>query len=273
MTTIDVAGGAFYRNRYSPEMKALQDVVFGEAIDDYFGQSSLTSTADYDRMIAWLEVGPQDHVLDVACGSGAPALRLARVTKCRCTGIDGNADAIALATAAAASAGLADRSKFIVHDAEQSPPFTEASLSGVLCTDAIGHFRDWRQLLGGWRRVLRPGGRIVVTTFDITGPISSEDIADRTPNGYLKFNVPSHFEMLLAETGFDLLCHESLTVALAASSLRHAQARERHAAALRQLEGEVLFEQLNRLRRVLAQLTAEQRMSHSLWVARKSSHS
>jgi hypothetical protein len=38
----------FYAARYAPERQSLQDVLFREVYDDYCGQSSWTSTANYD---------------------------------------------------------------------------------------------------------------------------------------------------------------------------------------------------------------------------------
>ena len=59
-------------------LRALQDQVFAEVFEDYFGQGGWIATSDYDRYFGWLELPPKARVLDVACGWGAPALRLAR---------------------------------------------------------------------------------------------------------------------------------------------------------------------------------------------------
>jgi 2-polyprenyl-3-methyl-5-hydroxy-6-metoxy-1,4-benzoquinol methylase len=67
----------FYETRYAPEQQRLQDMIFREVYDGYFGQSSWITTASYDRFYRWLEVTAEARVLDVACGNGAPALRLA----------------------------------------------------------------------------------------------------------------------------------------------------------------------------------------------------
>src|SRR5882672_335374 len=102
----------FYANRYSAERQRLRDLLFAEVYDDYFGQSSWVSTADYDRFTLWLELTSASRVLDIACGSGQPLLRLLAATGCSGTGIDSSKPAIASATALARERGLSARAGF-----------------------------------------------------------------------------------------------------------------------------------------------------------------
>jgi hypothetical protein len=37
----------YYGTRYAPERQRLQDMIFGEVYDDYFGQISWVATANY----------------------------------------------------------------------------------------------------------------------------------------------------------------------------------------------------------------------------------
>jgi tRNA1(Val) A37 N6-methylase TrmN6 len=64
-----------------------------------------------------------DDVLELGCGTGAAALCLAaRVAECRVTGVDGQADLIALADDSARASGLADRARFVTADILSLPP-------------------------------------------------------------------------------------------------------------------------------------------------------
>ena len=72
MTNHELQSSEFYRVRYSGALRQLQDAVFSEVYDDYFGQSSWITTADYDRFFSMLEVARASSVLDVASGWGAP---------------------------------------------------------------------------------------------------------------------------------------------------------------------------------------------------------
>ena len=55
---------------------------FGQDI----GQNSWLTVEEYDRFISWLKLRPEQHVLEVASGSGGPALYLADRTSCHVTG-------------------------------------------------------------------------------------------------------------------------------------------------------------------------------------------
>jgi SAM-dependent methyltransferase len=79
-------------------LTAIRAETFGQDI----GQNSWLMVDEYDRFLSWLNVGPDDHVLEVASGSGGPALHVARTLGCRVTGIDANASGVATSSARAA---------------------------------------------------------------------------------------------------------------------------------------------------------------------------
>jgi SAM-dependent methyltransferase len=154
----------FYETRYAPERQRLQDMIFREVYDDYFGQSSWITTASYDRFYRWLEVTAEARVLDVACGNGAPALRLAgALFGCTVVGINSNAHAITRASAVARERGLSERVRFEIHDAGQPLPFHDRAFDAVTCMDALGHLPDRPSVFAAWARVLKPGGRLLFT--------------------------------------------------------------------------------------------------------------
>ena len=67
-------------------LAAIRRETFGQDI----GQNSWLTVEEYDRFIAWLRLEPEQHVLEVASGSGGPALYLADRASCHVTGIDSN---------------------------------------------------------------------------------------------------------------------------------------------------------------------------------------
>jgi len=265
----DGSNANFYDKRYSNEWRQLQDRVFSEAVDDYFGQSSLTGTADYDRIFAWLSVGPGSRALDIACGGGAPSLRLARSTGCAVTGLDNNANAVTRATRAASEEGLTQLAGFVLQDGSAALPFGEATFDAVVCVDALPHLADRAHAFSEWRRVLRPGGRLAFTDLVLTGPISSEDFARRATSGPISVAPAGYVEQQLASAGLTLRRREDLTPALEQSARRHVDARARHANELRALEGEPMFDALNRYRGIIALLARERRLSHIAFVVTK----
>ena len=73
------------------------------------GQNSWTTAEEYDRFAAWLELSASSHVLEIASGSGGPAIFLAEICSCRVTGIDINAHGIAASIERARAHGLSER--------------------------------------------------------------------------------------------------------------------------------------------------------------------
>lgn len=71
---------------------------FGEDI----GQNSWLTADELARFAAWLELAPRSRLLEVASGSGGPALHLARTTGCSVVGIDSNELRVATAERRAA---------------------------------------------------------------------------------------------------------------------------------------------------------------------------
>lgn len=121
------ADNDFYSARYSSERQRHRDLIFAEVYDNYFGQSSWVSTADYDRFAGWLELSSESRLLDIACGSGQPSLRMAASTGCMLTGVDSSEEAIATAISLAQDKGLASRSRFECADAARALRYPDAS--------------------------------------------------------------------------------------------------------------------------------------------------
>ncbi|MGH6933269.1 MAG: SAM-dependent methyltransferase [Dongiaceae bacterium] len=262
----------FYYVRYAAELRALQDKVFAEVFENYFGQGGWITTADYDRFFGWLEPAPDSRVLDVASGWGAPALRLARATGCSVIGIDSNPAAVEGANALAREQGMVGRVRFELRDAGRLLDYADRSFDAILCMDALTHLPDRALVMGEWSRLLKPGGRLVFTDQIMTGPISSDEIADRAPGFRMTLVMPGYNERLLGEAGLELVRQEDLSDTLAELAARHCHARERHATALRALEGDDVFQSLSRYRASAEKLAREHRLSHFVFLARARSY-
>ena len=70
--SVDLYGTA-YGNFATQALEQVRRNTYGED----FGQSSWVTADEYRRFFRFLDLGPTDHVLDVGCGSGGPALFLA----------------------------------------------------------------------------------------------------------------------------------------------------------------------------------------------------
>ena len=114
---------------------------------------------DFQRRLAFLldHVGPADRVLDLGCGDGwfAQAL-LGRVGSV----VAADVSAVALERAAGRSSELAT---LLLTDGEPLPVETDA-VDVVWAGETLEHVADLTGLLAELRRVLRPGGRLLITT-------------------------------------------------------------------------------------------------------------
>ena len=261
--------GDFYSTRYSPERQKLRDMLFAEVYENYFGQSSWVSTADYDRFVDWLELTSSSRVLDIACGAGQPVLRLASATGCSVVGIDSSEHAIANATTLAQERGLSARAQFECQDAGQPLAFDDHSFDALMCVDALSHLPNHPKVFAEWARVLKHRGQLIFTDQVLTGPISNVEVGARTPHGHFLFVLDGYDERQLNNAGFELLRRVDLTLSFVSIAARHCAVRARHSEALRAAEGDQEFELQKRYRATAEVLAREGRLSHFAYVARK----
>ncbi|MET9342349.1 methyltransferase domain-containing protein [Nonomuraea sp. NPDC003804] len=113
-----------------------------------------------------------DHVLDVGCGNGRPAVAVAETTGARVTAIDVNEHALERGRAWARERGVESSVSFERCDA-LATPYPEASFDAVLILETTPHFMP-EPLFAEIARVLRPGGRVVVETPYLRTPLTDE---------------------------------------------------------------------------------------------------
>ena len=248
--------------------------VRAEAFGADIGQTGWLTASEQDEFLSWLDLEPASRVLDVACGSGGPTLRIAQSTGCSVIGIDIREDGLAAARAQARALDLGDRADFQRHDASQTLPFDDQSFDAVVCIDALNHLPDRLAVLSDWKRVLRTGGRLLFTNpIVVTGPLSNAEIATRSSIGFFLFVPLGTDERLLKEAGLELIRSEDRTANMAENSGRWRTARLARAEALIAVEGREIFEGQQEFLRVSELLARERRLSRFVFVARRLSKS
>ncbi len=259
----------FYDNTYENFRAALYADIRRETVGEDIGQNSWLTADEYRKCFQLLNLNSASHVLEIASGSGGPALFMARTTGCRITAMDNNENAIQTANRMARDQGLGGRVYFQHGDASLTLPFDE-SFDAVVCMDAINHLPGRLQVLKEWYRVLKSGGRILFTDpITITGLLTNEEIAIRSSIGFFLFAPPDEDARLIEEAGFELVVREDVTENVAQIAGRWHDARAKRQDDLINIEGEATYQGTQNFLSVAHTVSNERRLSRFLLVARK----
>jgi ubiquinone/menaquinone biosynthesis C-methylase UbiE len=180
-STVDLYGTA-YGNFATQALQQVRRETYGED----FGQSSWITADEYRRFFQLLNLVPSDHVLDVGCGSGGPAMFLAREIGCSVTGVDFNEAGIRAGMTLARQGGFGNRIDFRHADIREGLPLPDHTFDAIVSMDVMCHLSDRRSVFKEWLRVLRPGGRMLYTDpVVVTGLVTKEEFAARSSTGDL----------------------------------------------------------------------------------------
>ena len=117
-----------------------------------------------ERALAMLPpLTARQSILDIGCGSGAQTIDLARATGAQIVAVDIHPPFISQLAGRAAGEGLGDRIAAQVGDMNDLR-FPDASFDAVWCEGAI-FIIGFAKGLSAWRRLLVPGGHMVVSEF------------------------------------------------------------------------------------------------------------
>ena len=259
-----------YNANYGNFQTELYAQIRHEAFGEDIGQNSWLTSEEQDRFLGWLDLSPGKTLLDVACGAGGPALRIAAATGCSVIGIEVHEQAVRTASSLAAQRGLAERAEFRVTDATESLPFTDASFDAITCIDAINHFPDRRRVIAEWARLLKPKGRLLFTDpITVTGALTNAEIAVRSSAGFYLFVPHGYDEGVIAECGLRLLGSEDVTANMAKVAEARRAARASRSTALLEIEGEQTYNDQQDFLAVAARIAREGRLSRFLYVSEK----
>ena len=156
---------------------------------------SIRDEAALRLIVEWSGAGPDDTVLDVACGPGLVVTAFARVAR-HVTGIDLTPAMLERARAYAVEQGLTNVSWSL---GDVLPlPWPDASFTIVTARFAFHHFLDPLAVLKEMKRVCAPGGTVMVVD---SAP--APDKADAF-NGMERLRDPSHVRALPMEEHLEL---------------------------------------------------------------------
>jgi demethylmenaquinone methyltransferase/2-methoxy-6-polyprenyl-1,4-benzoquinol methylase len=117
-------------------------------------------------LVGRLDLRPDQVALDVASGTAAVAIELARRSGCRVVGVDQSAEMLAAGRRRVEAVGLGDRIELRESRAEELP-FEDASFDGLTFTYLLRYVDDPAATVRELARVVRPGGTIAMLEFGV----------------------------------------------------------------------------------------------------------
>jgi ubiquinone/menaquinone biosynthesis C-methylase UbiE len=137
--------------------------------DDYpmdFAHISFLTLIELQEMRQRLALRQGAALVDLACGAGGPGLSIAKVMDATLVGVDPSAIGLTHARARADSVGMATNARF-TQGTFAMTGLADGAADGAISVDALQYAPDKRAGLKEAARILRPGGRLVFTAFEV----------------------------------------------------------------------------------------------------------
>ncbi|MBI2912937.1 MAG: methyltransferase domain-containing protein [Chloroflexi bacterium] len=151
----------------SPTLRRLwRELAAGSDFPEEFLHISFTTLPLLRRMADEMGLRPGDTLVDIGCGMAGPALWVARETGAKLIGVDLSPVAVGLASERAEALGLSAVASFQAGSFENTG-LQDVSANAVMSEDALQYAPDKGAAMREAARILRPGGRLVFTAFEL----------------------------------------------------------------------------------------------------------
>ncbi|MEO6734090.1 MAG: methyltransferase domain-containing protein [Ferruginibacter sp.] len=259
-----------YSGTYSNYGESLYRDIRKETFGEDMGQNSWLTAEEYRNIFSLLKLTPDKKVLEIATGSGGPAVIMVKETGCHLTGIDINKSGVINGKKLAKENAVDHQIVFLQADASEALPFKDESFDVVISIDSINHLMDRNKVLKEFKRVLRTGGQLLyIDPVVVTGILSNEEIAIRSSIGFFLFVPIGENERLLQEAGFKAIQSSNVTGNIIFVSIKWFNARESRKDDLIKIESEVNFNGLQKFFKMVHTLSSEGRLSRFMFIATK----
>lgn len=262
---VDLYSGT-YKNYAENLYQEIRRETYGEDI----GQNSWLTAHEYKDYFSLLNLSPGKKVLEIATGSGGPAVFMVKEKGCQVIGLDINENGVNNAKKLADENDMSDKMKFLQGDASEPLSFPDEFFDVIISIDSINHLKDRDKVLKEFQRVLKIGGQLLYTDpIIVTGILNNEEIAIRSSIGFFLFVPIGENERLLKEAGFQEIKSRNVTDNIAAVSIKWFKAREKRKNELLKIEEENNFNGLQLFLKVVHTLSSERRLSRFMFTAVK----
>jgi ubiquinone/menaquinone biosynthesis C-methylase UbiE len=213
---------------------------FGPAAEAYLASTAHAQGEDLGQLVAFLDPQSDDVVLDLGCGVGHTLRRVAPLVR-SAIGADATAGMLEGARTLMTREGIGNVT--LVVTTAEALPFPDATFDGVVCRLAAHHFADVPRAFAEVARVLRPGGRFVLS--DSYAP--DDTALDRWVNTLEALRDPSHvraqtvseWRASVESAGFRVTGEERFTTTLETESwLARSRTPDAEAARVRAMLGD-----------------------------------
>lgn len=189
-----------------PAMRKVEEAVLG---CDY-GGTSWTTRQQAIQMIESLDVGREQHLLDIGSGSGWPALFVADQSGCGVTLVDIPLNALGQARNRAEQDGLANRVSTIAASGA-ALPFGDATFDVITHSDVLCCLPEKIEMLRECRRVIKDDAISLFSVIWIPAELSPGDHDRAIEAGPPFIDAPGDYGDLLEQTGWRVTARTDVT--------------------------------------------------------------
>jgi len=200
----------------SPTFKAIWRHVYGADYPEEAEPFGFLTRTELEHLMKRLRMHPGGLLADLGCGRGGPGMWVARETGAHLVGLDVAPQGPAAAQRRAAAFALGGRAGFVASNCSQIGLHT-AAFDAAMSVDAIWMVLDKVQAFTEIRRILRPGARLVFTTWqpaylnyaDLLGGAGFDEVTAWSPPDWLErqlavyARILASVDQLVAELGPD----------------------------------------------------------------------
>jgi SAM-dependent methyltransferase len=137
---------------------SIEDFIAGERRDSLYLYAALE-----DAVLAHATEVPNGRVLDVACGTGKQAMRIAE-GGCYAVGAEASTEMIGVGRWVQPQSTAR-----MVRSIAESLPFADATFDRVVCQGSLDHFADAHAFMREAARVVKPDGQVVIALANFEG--------------------------------------------------------------------------------------------------------